>query len=136
MVSRVHEPPGRADRALVCIDFAGHLFLLPSHRAGHVTKLGRLMVELPLPPSLTRALIKAAAVGCECLLLPVAAMLSVENVFIRPGKSGMGDGGGLEIVYPAPSHVLPVHLPVIGTGVKVTAILHLAGSHTNVTDGH
>ncbi|XP_055513656.1 probable ATP-dependent RNA helicase DHX40 isoform X1 [Leucoraja erinacea] len=55
-------------------------------RAGHVTKLGRLMVELPLPPSLTRALIKAAAVGCECLLLPVAAMLSVENVFIRPGK--------------------------------------------------
>ncbi|XP_078278402.1 putative ATP-dependent RNA helicase DHX40 isoform X2 [Rhinoraja longicauda] len=55
-------------------------------RAGNVTKLGRLMVELPLPPSLTRALIKAAAVGCECLLLPVAAMLSVENVFIRPGN--------------------------------------------------
>ncbi|XP_069768028.1 probable ATP-dependent RNA helicase DHX40 isoform X2 [Narcine bancroftii] len=56
-------------------------------RAGCVTKLGRLMVEFPLPPSMTRALIKAAAVGCECLLLPVAAMLSVENVFIRPGNT-------------------------------------------------
>ncbi|XP_051891755.1 probable ATP-dependent RNA helicase DHX40 isoform X2 [Pristis pectinata] len=55
-------------------------------RAGCVTKLGRLMVEFPLPPPMTRALIKAAAVGYECLLLPVAAMLSVENVFIRPGN--------------------------------------------------
>ncbi|XP_060703858.1 probable ATP-dependent RNA helicase DHX40 isoform X2 [Hemiscyllium ocellatum] len=55
-------------------------------RSGCVTKLGRLMVEFPLRPSLTRALIKAAAIGCEYLLLPVAAMLSVESVFIRPGK--------------------------------------------------
>ncbi|XP_062887097.1 probable ATP-dependent RNA helicase DHX40 [Mobula hypostoma] len=55
-------------------------------RAGCVTKLGRLMVEFPLPPPMTRALIKAAALDCECLLLPVAAMLSVENVFIRPGN--------------------------------------------------
>ncbi|XP_043574076.1 probable ATP-dependent RNA helicase DHX40 isoform X4 [Chiloscyllium plagiosum] len=55
-------------------------------RTGCVTKLGRLMVEFPLRPSLTRALIKAAAIGCEYLLLPVAAMLSVESVFIRPGK--------------------------------------------------
>ncbi|XP_067866807.1 probable ATP-dependent RNA helicase DHX40 isoform X2 [Heterodontus francisci] len=55
-------------------------------RTGNVTKLGRLMVEFPLPPSVTRAVLKAAAIGCECLLLPVAAMLSVENVFIRPGN--------------------------------------------------
>ncbi|XP_038670566.1 probable ATP-dependent RNA helicase DHX40 isoform X2 [Scyliorhinus canicula] len=55
-------------------------------RMGCVTKLGRLMVEFPLLPSLTRAVIKAAAFGCECLLLPVAAMLSVENAFIRPGN--------------------------------------------------
>ncbi|XP_048412986.1 probable ATP-dependent RNA helicase DHX40 isoform X2 [Stegostoma tigrinum] len=55
-------------------------------RTGCVTKLGRLMVEFPLRPSLTRALIKAAAIGCERLMLPVAAMLSVESVFIRPGK--------------------------------------------------
>ncbi|KAG7471288.1 hypothetical protein MATL_G00122690 [Megalops atlanticus] len=55
-------------------------------RRGHVTKLGQLMVEFPLPPGLTRALLKAASLGCEDLLLPVAAMLSVENIFIRPGQ--------------------------------------------------
>lgn len=51
-----------------------------------MTKLGRLMVEFPLPPNLTRALLKAAALGCEDVMLPVAAMLSVENIFIRPGN--------------------------------------------------
>ncbi|XP_034166768.2 probable ATP-dependent RNA helicase DHX40 [Pangasianodon hypophthalmus] len=54
-------------------------------RKGDVTSLGRLMVEFPLPPGLTRALIKSAALGCEEVMLPVAAMLSVENIFIRPG---------------------------------------------------
>ncbi|TKS81314.1 putative ATP-dependent RNA helicase DHX40 [Collichthys lucidus] len=54
-------------------------------RRGKVTRLGELMVEFPLHPGLTRALLKAASLGCEDLLLPVAAMLSVENIFIRPG---------------------------------------------------
>lgn len=51
-----------------------------------MTELGQLMVEFPLYPGLTRALLKAAALGCQDLLLPVAAMLSVENIFIRPGQ--------------------------------------------------
>ncbi|XP_026877066.2 probable ATP-dependent RNA helicase DHX40 isoform X1 [Electrophorus electricus] len=55
-------------------------------RKGDVTRLGRLMVELPLPPGLSRALLKSASLGCEELLLPVAAMLSVENILIRPGR--------------------------------------------------
>uniref|UniRef100_A0A3B3BJ91 RNA helicase n=1 Tax=Oryzias melastigma TaxID=30732 RepID=A0A3B3BJ91_ORYME len=55
-------------------------------RRGKVTKLGELMVEFPLHPGLTRALLKAASLGCQDLLLPVAAMLSVENIFIRPGQ--------------------------------------------------
>ncbi|XP_077397848.1 putative ATP-dependent RNA helicase DHX40 [Festucalex cinctus] len=54
-------------------------------RRGRVTRLGELMVEFPLQPGLTRALLKAASLGCQDLLLPVAAMLSVENIFIRPG---------------------------------------------------
>ncbi|GAA6106327.1 probable ATP-dependent RNA helicase DHX40 [Tachysurus ichikawai] len=54
-------------------------------RKGNVTSLGRMMVEFPLPPGLTRALLKSAALGCEDIMLPVAAMLSVENIFIRPG---------------------------------------------------
>ncbi|XP_019401242.1 PREDICTED: probable ATP-dependent RNA helicase DHX40 [Crocodylus porosus] len=55
-------------------------------RKGHVTRLGELLVQFPLPPNLTCAVIKAAALDCEDLLLPIAAMLSVENVFIRPGE--------------------------------------------------
>ncbi|XP_061460686.1 probable ATP-dependent RNA helicase DHX40 isoform X3 [Rhineura floridana] len=54
-------------------------------RRGYVTKLGEFMVRFPLPPNLTCAVIKAASLGCEDLLLPIAAMLSVEKVFIRPG---------------------------------------------------
>ncbi|XP_023698439.2 probable ATP-dependent RNA helicase DHX40 [Paramormyrops kingsleyae] len=54
-------------------------------RRGQVTRFGQLIVEFPLPPNLTRVLLKAAAHQCEELLLPVAAMLSVENIFIRPG---------------------------------------------------
>ncbi|KAG8122649.1 hypothetical protein E2320_018186, partial [Naja naja] len=54
-------------------------------RQGHVTKLGKLMVWLPLPPNLSCAVLKAASLGCDDLLLPIAAMLSVEKVFIHPG---------------------------------------------------
>uniref|UniRef100_A0AAV2J065 RNA helicase n=1 Tax=Knipowitschia caucasica TaxID=637954 RepID=A0AAV2J065_KNICA len=56
-------------------------------RRGKVTKLGELMVEFPLHPGLTRAVLKAASYRCPDLMLPVAAMLSVENIFIRPGHS-------------------------------------------------
>nr|XP_034995860.1 probable ATP-dependent RNA helicase DHX40 [Zootoca vivipara] len=54
-------------------------------RRGYVTQLGEFMVRFPLPPNLTCAVIKAASLGCEDLMLPIAAMLSVEKVFIRPG---------------------------------------------------
>lgn len=55
-------------------------------RRGHVTRLGEFLVQFPLPPNLTCAVIKAASLDCEDLLLPIAAMLSVENVFIRPAE--------------------------------------------------
>lgn len=51
-----------------------------------MTQLGELMVEFPLHPGLTRAVLKAASLSCQDMLLPVAAMLSVENIFIRPGQ--------------------------------------------------
>ncbi|OWK57336.1 putative ATP-dependent RNA helicase DHX40 [Lonchura striata] len=54
-------------------------------RRGHVTRLGEFLVQFPLPPNLSCAVLKAASLDCEDLLLPIAAMLSVENVFIRPG---------------------------------------------------
>ncbi|XP_071992581.1 probable ATP-dependent RNA helicase DHX40 isoform X3 [Engystomops pustulosus] len=54
-------------------------------RVGNVTDLGRFIIEFPLTPNLACALIKATSLGCEDLLLPVAAMLSVEHVFIQSG---------------------------------------------------
>ncbi|KAJ6653691.1 hypothetical protein lerEdw1_008817 [Lerista edwardsae] len=54
-------------------------------RRGHVTRLGEFMVQFPLPPNLSCAVIKSTSLDCEDLLLPIAAMLSVEKVFIRPG---------------------------------------------------
>ncbi|XP_053310618.1 probable ATP-dependent RNA helicase DHX40 [Spea bombifrons] len=54
-------------------------------RSGSVTQLGRFMIEFPLAPNLACAVIKAASLGCEDLLLPLAAMLSVEHVFIQSG---------------------------------------------------
>ncbi|XP_036307349.1 probable ATP-dependent RNA helicase DHX40 isoform X4 [Pipistrellus kuhlii] len=60
------------------------LEVVPISKNGYVTRLGLSMVEFPLPPHLTCAVIKAASLDCEDLLLPIAAMLSVENIFIRP----------------------------------------------------
>ena len=52
---------------------------------GNVTPLGRQMTEFPLSPGLSRTVILSASLGCEVLILPVASMLSVENVFVTPG---------------------------------------------------
>jgi len=52
---------------------------------GNVTSLGRQMAEFPLSPGLSRNVILSASLGCEDLVLAVAAMLSVENVFVTPG---------------------------------------------------
>ena len=43
------------------------------------------MTEFPLSPGLSRTVILSASLGCANLVLPVAAMLSVENVFVTPG---------------------------------------------------
>nr|XP_054762833.1 probable ATP-dependent RNA helicase DHX40 [Lytechinus pictus] len=56
-------------------------------KRGNITSLGRLLVEYPLPLSLARAVIFSGALGCSEAMLPIASMLSVENVFIRPGDS-------------------------------------------------
>ena len=43
------------------------------------------MTDFPLSPGLSRTVILSASLSCEDLVLPVAAMLSVENVFVSPG---------------------------------------------------
>ncbi|XP_036613964.1 probable ATP-dependent RNA helicase DHX40 isoform X1 [Trichosurus vulpecula] len=77
----------RPDEKLI-LEALKHLYQCDAiDRSGHVTKLGLSMAEFPLSPNLTRAILKAASLDCEDLLLPIAAMLSVESVFIRPGEA-------------------------------------------------
>ena len=54
------------------------------NQEGQVTPLGKQLVEFPLQPSLARALIRSKQLNCEQALLPIVAMLSVENVYVRP----------------------------------------------------
>lgn len=51
---------------------------------GRVTVLGHQLVQYPLQPSLARAVIRSRQLGCSETLLPIIAMLSVENTLIKP----------------------------------------------------
>lgn len=53
---------------------------------GRITSLGKQLAQFPLQPSLARVLIRSKELHCEEAVLPVIAMLSVENIFIRPSK--------------------------------------------------
>ena len=53
---------------------------------GQVTALGHRIVQFPLSPSLARVLLCSKQLECEEVALPVVAMMSVENVFIRPSS--------------------------------------------------
>ena len=54
---------------------------------GHVTELGRQLVQFPLLPSLARVVLQSRKLSCEEVILPIVAMLSVESVFIRPSST-------------------------------------------------
>lgn len=51
---------------------------------GAVTPMGRQLVEFPLQPSLGRVVIRSRQLDCHDAVIPIVAMLSVENVFVRP----------------------------------------------------
>ena len=53
---------------------------------GRVTPLGHQLVEFPLQPSLARTLIRSKQLSCKEAVLPIVAMLSVENVYVRPSN--------------------------------------------------
>lgn len=53
-------------------------------RDGQVTPMGKEMGRFPLSPSLSRVLLGAKSMRCAALLLPVVAMLCVEQIFVRP----------------------------------------------------
>ena len=51
---------------------------------GLLTRLGRKMAEFPLDPQLAKVLLASVDLGCSEEVLTIVAMLSVENVFVRP----------------------------------------------------
>lgn len=62
------------------------------NQEGRVTALGERMVEFPLQPGLARVLIRSQQLDCHAAVLPIVAMLSVENVFIRPSNKEEAEG--------------------------------------------
>lgn len=51
---------------------------------GSLTPTGRLMVEFPLDPALSKMLIVSCDMGCSADILIIVSMLSVPAIFYRP----------------------------------------------------
>ncbi|XP_020523399.1 probable pre-mRNA-splicing factor ATP-dependent RNA helicase DEAH4 isoform X2 [Amborella trichopoda] len=69
---------------------------------GSITKVGQLMAELPLEPSLARTLIAANEFGCLPEALTVAAMLSTDT-FLLPSNSKGGEKKRKQIITNLPN---------------------------------
>lgn len=52
--------------------------------SGSLTPTGRLMVEFPLDPALSKMLIVSCDMGCSADILIIVSMLSVPAIFYRP----------------------------------------------------
>lgn len=55
------------------------------YRDVSITSIGHKMVLFPLSPSLSRILLASLDLDCSDSVVIIAAMLSVEDVFLRPG---------------------------------------------------
>lgn len=51
---------------------------------GRLTDKGRLMVEFPMEPALSKMLISSCDFGCSDEMLIIVSMLSVPTIFFRP----------------------------------------------------
>lgn len=60
------------------------LCLLLLSGSGSLTPTGRLMVEFPLDPALSKMLIVSCDMGCSADILIIVSMLSVPAIFYRP----------------------------------------------------
>ena len=61
---------------------------------GEITEMGREMSPLPVEPQLARAMLEARRRGVVEEMATVAAMLSVERVFVGGSGGGKGQGQG------------------------------------------
>ncbi len=70
---------------LIPFDFCLYLRMVSSCPClGALTSTGRLMVEFPLDPALSKMLIVSCDMGCSADILIIVSMLSVPSIFYRP----------------------------------------------------
>ena len=69
-------------RALELLNYLGAL-----DDEGEITEVGRKMAEFPLDPQLAKMIIASADHRCSNETLSIAAMLSAQNVFVRPKEA-------------------------------------------------
>lgn len=80
------QPSGLRSTGSLCFDLTGPLLCSSSlcHSSGSLTPTGRLMVEFPLDPALSKMLIVSCDMGCSADILIIVSMLSVPAIFYRP----------------------------------------------------
>ncbi|KRX06739.1 P-loop containing nucleoside triphosphate hydrolase [Pseudocohnilembus persalinus] len=73
---------------------------------GDLTKVGSIMAEFPLEPSLSKCLLNSSQFNCTNEMLAILALLSVPNVFIRPkDQQVMADEARSKFVHPDGDHL-------------------------------
>jgi len=73
---------------------------------GHLTPLGRRMVEFPLDPPLAKMLIFGEELGCTAEIVTIVSMLSVPKVFFRPkGREEESDQAREKFYVPESDHL-------------------------------
>ncbi|KAG9475009.1 hypothetical protein GDO78_003458 [Eleutherodactylus coqui] len=73
---------------------------------GSLTSTGRLMVEFPLDPALSKMLIVSCDMGCSAEILIVVSMLSVPAIFYRPkGREEESDQVREKFAVPESDHL-------------------------------
>ncbi|XP_053305773.1 pre-mRNA-splicing factor ATP-dependent RNA helicase PRP16-like [Spea bombifrons] len=73
---------------------------------GSLTSTGRLMVEFPLDPALSKMLIVSCDMGCSSEILMVVSMLSVPAIFYRPkGREEESDQVREKFAVPESDHL-------------------------------
>ncbi len=60
----------------------------------NLTEYGKRMAKLPLDPIFAHLLLQSPKYECVSEMLTAIAMMSAENIFYRPGGSGVEDRGG------------------------------------------
>jgi pre-mRNA-splicing factor ATP-dependent RNA helicase DHX38/PRP16 len=78
---------------------------------GELTKLGKMMANFPMEPSLSKLIITAVEVGCSEEMLTIVSMLSVPSVFYRPKeRQEESDQAREKFFVPESDHLTLLHV--------------------------